>query len=138
MFFCIGRERRGERGKERECEGARVRGRERERESGRQRGRREKRVRRERGEAEERGRREGQRRGGCGERARAERGRGEKDLFPIYIYIHINNRKSINSHKKSILQSWYIHSSISHAHGINQKLKICPGDGHTAELAKFH
>ena len=40
--------------------------------------------------------------------------------------------------KKSILQSWYTHSSISHAHGNNKRLKIIPGDGHTAELAKFH
>ena len=40
--------------------------------------------------------------------------------------------------KKSILQSWYTHSSISHAHGNNKKPKISSGDDHAAEVAKFH
>ena len=40
--------------------------------------------------------------------------------------------------KKSILQSCYTHSSISHAHGTNKRPKISSGDGHTAEIAKIH
>ena len=40
--------------------------------------------------------------------------------------------------KKSILQRWYTHNSISHAHGNNIKAIISPGDAHTAKVAKFH
>ena len=40
--------------------------------------------------------------------------------------------------KKSILQSWYSHSSISHAHGSNKRPKINSGDSYTAEIANLH
>ena len=42
------------------------------------------------------------------------------------------------NHKTSILQMWYTHSSISHAHGNDKRAKISLGDGHTAEIEKFH
>ena len=40
--------------------------------------------------------------------------------------------------EKSILQSWYTHTSISPDHGSDKKQKSNSGDGHTAESAKFH
>ena len=51
------------------------------------------------------------------------------------VFFEIIDNQQI--HKKSILRSWYNHSLISHAHGSNKIKKLIPGDGHTAELAKF-